>query len=200
MNLVFPDHTCTVTIDARTGPAREAAFATIEGQLAQKGIIARGTDPATLTSRNSGLTWYAGLLNLAGRSLADAHGLCAALAAKGAGPWRVPTSAEMKTLIAADQNLAQWPGKPFDAPDHRLFGAVTTAHPDETLRFYTSNSWPVQNGLSDFDTFEFSGFSGAFQERPIAAQSAQAVRFGSFDRVLCVSGQYGGAPASAPPA
>lgn len=201
MSRVFPTHACADTIEARTAPARGAAFAAIEGQLAQRGLVAKGPEPAVLTSSASGLTWYAGLVKLDGRTLADLPGVCAKLPAKGVGPWRPPSGAEMKTLIATDKALGQLPGRFFDVPDHRLFAAAITTEPKETLRFLTSGSAPAPNRLSYFDAFEYSGFNGGLLERPVVGQSPQAVRLSAFDRVLCVSKasppiQNGPAPAA----
>ena len=125
-----------------------------------------------LTSRNSGLDWYVGLVNLAGRPLSEVQRGCAALKKPGAGPWRMPTSAEMKTLISTEQTNNQWPGKPYDTPDHRFFGAVITTQPDQSLRFYTSNVSPILNGLTDFDILRItrdtaaSSWSGPWRPGP----------------------------------
>jgi hypothetical protein len=194
MNGIFPDHACAETIDNRTTPAREAAFTIIQAQLGKQGIVARTPDPDVIWSSNSGLDWYVGLVNLAGRSLADVPAACGALKAPGAGSWRVPTSAQMKTLISIEQNGNQWPGKPYDTPDHRFFGAVITTQPDQTLRFFTSNAAPAMNGLTGFDTFEYSGLTGEFTEQAMVARTAGEVKLGSFDRVLCVS-PHAAAPA-----
>lgn len=75
------------------------AFGLIISAAPADAQVSRGPYPDTALSRNGGLLWYTGVIDLTNRRWRELDALCASVQVAGATGWRAPTEAEVRTLF-----------------------------------------------------------------------------------------------------